>query len=258
MQASLKFTKLILQIMTKMNLNQRLHHLDDLISGKWEEILSQPQALNFANSIMGKDRRVYALYLTQVYHYAFHTSRNQAMVAVNRMNKNTQYMQFCLEHALEETGHELMALHDLKSMGVPITDPEIDMPPPLIPTELLIAYLYWVSSNGNPVQRLGYSYWAERSYGFISNFVEALTSDLKLRKNQMTFYYNHANIDDKHAKDVEQILLKVCKTDDDWNQVAKVAITTIDLTHEILRSVLKEFGKLVNGENSEYYIINNV
>src|SRR5687768_10301485 len=121
-------------------LNQ-LKQLDAVISLKWEEILQQPQAVNFAGSLMGRDRRVYALYLTQVYHYAFHTARNQALVAVNPANVNTKYMQFCLEHALEETGHELMALHDLRSIGVPIEDPGKDMPPPMVATELLIAYL---------------------------------------------------------------------------------------------------------------------
>ncbi len=238
-----------------MNTQKKLKELDQLISLKWEEILSQPQALNFANSLMGKDRRLYALYLTQVYHYAFHTARNQAMVAVNGSNRNIQYMQFCLEHALEETGHELMALHDLRSIGVPIKDPELDMPPALMPTELLIAYLYWVSSYGNPVQRLGYSYWAERSYEFINSFITTLTSDLKLEKRQMTFYYNHSAIDDKHAKDVEQILLKVCVTDEDWKQVKKVALTTLDLTNNILASVLGEYRKLIQGEESDFQIL---
>jgi hypothetical protein len=237
---------------------QKLKELDFLISSKWQEIFSHPQAINFANSLMGKDRRVYALYLTQVYHYASHTARNQALVAVNSANRNTTYMKFCLEHALEETGHELMALHDLRSIGVPIVDAEKDMPQALVSTELLIAYLYWISSHGNPVQRLGYSYWAERSYHFISSFVEMLTSNLDLKKQQMTFYYSHSNIDEKHARDVEEIVCKVCKTDEDWKQVSKVAITTLDLTNRILLSVLSEYQKLVEGTHSDFEILNKI
>ena len=233
-----------------------LQKLDAIISQKWEEILTQPQAVNFAGSLMGHDRRVYALYLTQVYHYAFHTARNQALVAVNPANVNTKYMQFCLEHALEETGHELMALHDLRSIGVPINDPAKDMPPAMVATELLIAYLYWVSTHGSPVQRLGYSYWAERSYDFIGKFVDDLGNNMDLSKRQMTFYHNHATIDDKHAKDVEKILLSVCETEEDWKQVTKVAVTTIDLTHQILISVIDEYEKLVEEQHSQYAILN--
>src|SRR6185436_17321115 len=127
--------------------NTSLRHLEQLIASKWENILEQPQALQFANSLMGKDRRVYALYLTQVYHYTYHTARNQALVGVNLKNTDVYYMQFCFEHAMEETGHELMALHDLRSMGVQISDVERDMPPALPQTELLIAYLYCISQQ---------------------------------------------------------------------------------------------------------------
>lgn len=241
-----------------MNTNKELQKLNEAISAKWNEILSQPQALNFAGSLMGKDRRVYALYLTQVYHYAYHTARNQALVAVNPNNKNIHYMQFCLEHALEETGHELMALHDLRSIGVPIEDPGKQMPPIMVPTELLIAYLYWVSANGNPVQRLGYSFWAERSYEYIQTFVESLTKTMELNKKQMTFYFNHSNIDEKHAKEVEEIVCKVCETDEDWQQVTKVALTTLDLTNQILTTVLDEYHKLRTGISSVYEILNAV
>lgn len=241
-----------------MDTNTQLKELDEAISSKWQEILSHPQAMNFASSLMGKDRRVYALYLTQVYHYAYHTARNQALVAVNLTNNDTHYMKFCLEHALEETGHELMALHDLRSIGVPIGDPEKDIPPVLTATELLIAYLYWVSTHGNPVQRLGYSYWAERSYSYIQSFVEGLSKSMDLKKKQMTFYFNHSNIDEKHAKEVQEITCKVCKTDDDWKQVTKVAMTTLELTNQILSSVLEEYHKLVAGKPSDFEILNQV
>ncbi len=240
-----------------MTTKKSIKDIDNMISRKWEEILSQPQALNFAESLMAKDRRVYALYMSQVYHYAFHTSRNQALVAVNRRNTDIRYMQFCLEHALEETGHELMALHDLRAIGVPVSGEE-DMLPCMSSTELLIAYLYWVSTQGNPVQRLGYSYWAERSYGMIGSFVNGLTSSLGLSKTQMTFFYNHSAIDDKHAKDVEDIIIKVCKTEDDWDSVYKVAETTIDLTFGIISEVLREYEALQKGHSSRFTVLNQL
>jgi pyrroloquinoline quinone (PQQ) biosynthesis protein C len=232
--------------------------LEQLIADKWKSILQQPQALQFSSSLMGKDKRVYALYLTQVYHYAFHTARNQALVAVNPNNKHIHYMQFCLEHALEETGHELMALHDLRAIGINITDPEKQMPPALPPTQLLIAYLYRVAQHGNPVQRLGYSFWAERSYDYIREFMDSLRTNMELDKTKMTFFYSHSTIDDKHAKDVEDIILEVCQTDDDWQAVTQTALMTLDLTHQIIKAVLEEYHKLVRGEASEFGIINTV
>jgi len=201
---------------------------------------------------------VYALYLTQVYHYASHTARNQALVAVNPNNRDIHYMQFCLEHALEETGHELMALHDLRSLGVVINDPEKEMPPALPSTQLLIAYLYRVAMHENPVQRLGYSFWAETSYGYIRDFMDNLSNNMQLDKKQMTFFYNHSTIDDKHAKDVEKILLHICKTEDDWKAVTQSAMITLDLTYQILRSVIDEYEKLVKNEPSDFAILNSL
>jgi len=235
-----------------------LQALKDMIASKWENILEQPQALQFANSLMGKDRRVYALYLTQVYHYAFHTARNQALVAVNPNNTDIHYMQFCLEHALEETGHELMALHDLRSMGVVINDPEKDMPPALPPTQLLIAYLYRIATHGNPVQRLGYRFWAETSYDHIRGFMDKLSTSMQLDKKQMTFFYSHSSIDDKHAKDVEKILLHICKTEEDWEAVTRSAIITLDLTHQILKAVIDEYEKLVRDKPSDFSILHSL
>lgn len=237
--------------------DQYLSNLDNEINQLWSDFLSSNEIAPFIQQFLSKDLRPYALYLTQVYHYAYHTARNQAMVGVNPNNTNLKYMKFCFEHALEETGHEMMARHDLRAMGIDVED-VANMPPPMMATELTVAYLYWVSSNGNPVQRLGYSFWAERSYGIIGSIVETMSEQLKLREQDMTFYFSHADIDDKHAKDVENILRIVCKHDDDWQAVRKTAITTVQLTQDIFRQVIAEYQKLIANEDSDYAIINTI
>jgi pyrroloquinoline quinone (PQQ) biosynthesis protein C len=110
--------------------------------------------------------------------------------------------------------------------------------------------------HGNPLQRLGYSYWAETSYEYIRDFIDAMGGNMELTKRQMTFFYNHSTIDDKHAKDVENILLHCCNSKDDWDAVEQAAIITLDLTHQILKSVLEEYEKLVKVQPSLYEIVN--
>ena len=56
----------------------------------------------------------------------------------------------------EETGHENMALRDIRSLGFDVS--AVSQMRPLPATETLTAYLYWISVQGNPVQRLGYSF----------------------------------------------------------------------------------------------------
>ncbi|MGB0523615.1 MAG: iron-containing redox enzyme family protein [Flammeovirgaceae bacterium] len=233
----------------------KLNELEALIRSEWKQALSQPRIANFVDTAAASDRRIIAIYLIQVYHYAFHTARNQALVGINLANTDTKYMQFCFEHALEETGHELMALHDLQTMGIRFKD-RIAIPQALPATELLIAYLYYVASQGNPVQRLGYSYWSETSYSFIRAFMDMLMQSMKLEKSQMTFFYSHSHIDDKHAKDVAEIIVKVCKTDKDWEAVMRVAKTTLKLTNDMFHESFEEFLKLTRGEASAYAFIN--
>lgn len=237
---------------------EELDKLDAMIKLKFETYLSQPEIMHFIAQFIGNDKRPYATFLTQVYHYTSHTARNQALVGVNLANTHVKYMKFCFEHALEETGHELMALHDLKAMGVPIVDVEKDMPPILPATELLVSYLYWVAVQGNPIQRLGFSYWAERSYGVVGHIVEVMAEQLNLDKKQMTFYFNHSDIDDKHAKDVEDILLITCKTREDWKEISKVASTTIDVSMEMMNQSIAAFKALSEGEESDFDILNAI
>lgn len=234
----------------------KLNELEELIRAEWKQALAQPKISRFMDTTAANDRRIIAIYLIQVYHYAFHTARNQALVGANLANHHTQYMQFCFEHALEETGHELMALHDLATIGIKFSD-RADIPHPLPSTELLIAYLYYVATQGNPVQRLGYSYWSENSYSFIRAFMDLLTQSMQLEKNQMTFFYSHSHIDDKHAKDVAEIIVKVCQTDRDWEAVKRVAKTTLALTNNIFNESFQEFLKLTSGEPSPYSFIND-
>jgi hypothetical protein len=233
----------------------KLSELQQLVKAQWKQALADPKIASFMDTAAANDRRIIAIYLIQVYHYAFHTARNQALVGVNLMNTDPHYMRFCFEHALEETGHELMALHDLRALGITFNNAR-EIPPPLQSTELLIAYLYYVATHGNPVQRLGYSYWSETSYSFIRTFMDMIITSMDLQKNQLTFFYSHSNIDEKHAKDVEAILLKVCKTDQDWDDVRKVAKVTLELTNSMFHESFAEFLKLVNNEPSRYSAIN--
>lgn len=232
-----------------------LDRLDEAIGAIWNQILTHPLAKELTQSGLGADRRLYALYIFQVYHYASHTARNQALVGVNLANVDTQYQKYCFEHALEETGHELMALHDLRALGLSLEEPRRDVPRPLPATELLIAYLYFVSTQGRPVSRLGYSYWAERSYDFIRPVITSLQSKMSLASGSMSFFFAHSKVDEKHADDVRAILLRVCKSPEDWAAVRRTAEVTLQLTAQILEQVYGEYKKLRDGHDTEYALL---
>ena len=66
------------------------------------------------------DRRIYALYLVQIYNWANHVARSLGLAGANTYIRNQNFMSFAFSHGIEEAGHELMAVNDLKALGVPL------------------------------------------------------------------------------------------------------------------------------------------
>jgi thiaminase len=192
---------------------------------------------------------LYAIYMVETYHYTSHNARNQALVGV-RDASNPVYTKFCFEHASEEVGHERMALHDLKSLG--LNGLEEKLKKPLPETETLIAYLYWISATGNPLQRLGYSYWAESCYQYINPLINKLKDTLSLTPNQLTFFIAHSDIDADHFEDIKTIITRACKTQEDLDSILDVMETSLVLTGRMLDGVFNEYTKIKSGIPSRY------
>lgn len=231
--------------------------LDELIASTWQEIFSLPEASLFTQSLMGKDKRVYALYMTQVYHYASHAARNLGFAGANLANKDVRLMHHLFEHAMEETGHELMALHDLKAMGVPVGHPEKDIPL-LAATETIVAYVHYLATGNEPYKILGYSYWIEKPYAYILPFMQAMQANMGLTNKQMTFYYQHIEIDKKHGNDIEHVLLKICQSGQQWAAIRQVIQTTLQMTIHMFLEIIREYQKLANGESVTFAILNHI
>ena len=216
-------------------MSEKLNQLRGVMDNTWREIFSQSKWVN-AIETGDYDIRLYALYLIETYHYTLHNARNQAMVATNQQTTNIQYMRFCLKHAYEEVGHEMMAFHDLKTLGLNLSTPS-ELPDPLMATDIFVAYVYWASQYGNVNKRMGYSYWAESSYGYVEPIVKKMQNKLGLANHQMTFFTAHVEIDVKHAEDVERAIRLQAKTDEDWCEIEKVMTTSLKLTAGILDGI---------------------
>lgn len=226
-----------------------LDHLYSLMADKWKMILDENDLVQMINHGC-HDRRLYILYLSQTYHYASHNAKNQAIVVQN-INQTTSreinYMKFCLQHAHEETGHEMMAFHDLKLAGLQI--PIDKIPKAMSSTESFIAYLYYISQNGNPIRRLGYSFWAENSYKYFSECMQKAAIQMNLNKSMMTFFNEHSDIDQQHALDVEKMIISVCKTDQDFSDISEVMLQTLELTHHMLNEIAKEYKNVLENKS---------
>ncbi|MDB5820172.1 MAG: hypothetical protein JWQ11_3812 [Rhizobacter sp.] len=229
--------------------------LDRGIDALWSDILGRSRLVKAIRS-GAATRELYAIYLMETHHYTLHNARNQAVVAL-RDTGNPVYAKFCLSHAADESGHELMALHDLRALGLDLglgvdLDLRRFMPPaPLPATETLIAYLYWISAQGNSRRRLGYSYWAESCYEHINPLLSKLRHTLGLTDAQMTFFVAHSVIDAGHAAEVRRIMRRTCGPDD-WQPIAEAAHTSLSLTGALLDAVYDEYLRFLEGRSERY------
>lgn len=236
--------------------NNFLSRLKSCRDNKWAQIKEDSNWVDFIiNDNFSKD--FYAIYLIETYHYVKENPRHQALVAVAGEGLPPNYFKFCYEHAEEETGHELMALHDLNSLGYTVKKENIDAFSPLTETELLIAYLYYISQNGNPLRRVGYSFWAEDSYQYIQDLLKAISNKLNLSKENMTFLVSHSSIDEKHSAEIEEIITKFCKTEKDFEDILEVMTTTIELQAKMLEAVVNEYKKYISQKSNKYSMLRN-
>jgi thiaminase len=237
------------------DVKERFEALDEKLKATWKEILERSKLVHTIER--GEiDRRLYGLYLLETYQYTLHNSRNQALVGVRSLSENGPYLKFCFEHASEEAGHEQMAMHDLLSLG--LKRDSFLVPAPLPATEVLIGYLYWISGTGNPLRRLGYSYWAESSYQYITPLITRVQQTLSLKPAQMTFFVSHSRIDEEHALQVHKMISSNCQSEADWRDVEQVMVTSLRLTGGMMEGVYTEYERLVKGEYSPYTFLNTL
>ena len=195
-------------------------------------------------------KELYAIYMIETYHYTFHNSRNQARVATRKEPIEIPYLKFCLHHAEEEAGHELMALHDVKSLGFPADI--ATLPEPLPATQELIRYLDEVAETGNPLARLGYSFWAERVYDYISPLLSLMKVGVGIPSKSMSFFTAHSTIDAKHAIEIDRALIRFAKTEADWEAIEACMIGSLDRTIKMTHEVLAEYDRTRAGEPTRY------
>jgi pyrroloquinoline quinone (PQQ) biosynthesis protein C len=187
----------------------------------------------------GFDRELYVALMTEIYHYTRENSQNQALAALRVHSDRLSLLRFCLSHAHDEAGHDLMALHDLRSVGADVQ--QVTRSSPLPETQAFIGYLYRVASTRDATARLGYSYWAESSYPHIAEVLASMRSRLGLEDGDMTFFVAHSRIDEGHFEEVQRVMLENCTT-------ARLRADLLD----VLRTSLHLQGQMLEGVQRSY------
>jgi pyrroloquinoline quinone (PQQ) biosynthesis protein C len=215
------------------DLDARFQQLDATCEAVWAKI----KATRFYRAVMDGtiEMPILVRYMIETYFYVRENAKNQAAVVLRLDDSRADYARYCLKHAAEENGHEMMCLHDLKSVGIPVD--KIPLNRPLPSTAGFIGFLYTWAAFGNPVGRLGYSYYAEGAHKYMTEGMGKVKNQYGLADHNMTFFVSHAVIDEKHYTEVREAIAKFCVTDQDWADVAYVIECTGTLSAQMLEEL---------------------
>lgn len=213
-----------------------LERLDEAQRAKWTEVHQGPFWIHLRAH--GLDRDLYVRLMTEIFHYTRHNAQNQALAALKVSSDRLKLLRYCLHHAYEEAGHDLMVLSDLGSIDV---SPEsVLRSRPLPETQAFIAYLYRVATEHDATARLGYSYWAEGAYPFIEDLIAAMRRDLELQDSQMTFFVEHSTIDVAHLGAVKKVIVEFCTTPELQDGALACLETSLHLTGQLFEAAYRE------------------
>jgi pyrroloquinoline quinone (PQQ) biosynthesis protein C len=86
--------------------------------------------------------------------------------------------------------------------------------------------------------------------------MKKVIQQLALEARHTTFLVSHANIDEKHAEDVDKAIVQNCKKPDDWANLAEVMQTSLRLQSAMLDAVLEEYQALKANASDRYRFLN--
>jgi pyrroloquinoline quinone (PQQ) biosynthesis protein C len=188
------------------------------------------------------DVRHYKGYLHETYHHTGINPQIQAFSTLYFKGNPRDMVSLFFNHANSEIGHDLLALNDLKELGV--NPDSIVNSRPLPTTMALNAFVIYVIQFLNPVGYLGYLFHLE----FLptqsgKNYLTYLKS-MGVKDSALGFLKEHANIDVAHNNMMKKYLEKLVHTQRDLDDLIHVARSTCVLHQKMMEGAF-ELGEKI-------------
>jgi hypothetical protein len=144
-----------------------------------------------------ESEEAYAHWLGQTYYLVRHTTRFLTLSAGKMTLEQDQFHQFFLHHLRDESGHEMLAYHDLESLGW-----KIDAVPETIEAQMMLqCQYYWL--NQTPFAHFGFFWCLEKLS--VERGVAAMARIQKVHgPSCMTFLELHSAEDIGHVVSIHE------------------------------------------------------
>lgn len=210
-----------------------------------ENILNNPLVKKLANGEITHD--LYAAYLGQTYHLVRHTSRTLALAAARLTDDRRELRRWFLEQAVEEHGHELFCVKDLKNLGL---NPEV------VTSEYpghgawgMFTQNYFMATYGNPAGMLGVATATEGMGAELAGgMAQLLVQRYGIPDNAVTFLRSHAGFDQNHLAEARRAINELVDEQNDFGDIVHARRMTYryygQLFKDVASSEKRYFGDL--------------
>lgn len=186
------------------------------------------------------DIRHYKGYLHETYHHTGINPQIQAFSTLYFKNNPRAMVDLFFTHAKSEIGHDLLALNDLKELGVNPDD--VTKSKPLPATLALNAFVIYIVQFLNPIAYLGYLFHLE----FLptqngKNYLGYLKS-MGVKDSALGFLKEHTNIDVGHNNMMKKYLEELVSDKKDLEDIIYVARSTCVLHQKMMEDAF-QFGE---------------
>ncbi|HHX0887811.1 TPA: iron-containing redox enzyme family protein [Pseudomonas aeruginosa] len=183
----------------------------------------------------GMTKAHYAAYLRETYHLVRHTSRMLALGGARLADDRRDLRNWFFEQVLEENGHDLFCIKDLKNIGL---NPKIVLnSQPSAGAWGLITQNYFMATYGNPVGILGVATATEGlGADFGTMFADVMVEKYEMPSNAVTFLRSHGGFDAKHLQEAIDAIELI--HDDEIELVAHARRMTFRFYGQLFNDVL--------------------
>lgn len=175
---------------------------------------SRPMKRLFAGDLTAVN---YAAYLRETYFYTRENPQIQALATAWFRGEDRQMVKPFLRHALSETGHDALALADLKALGWKIES--IPEERPLASTTPLISFPFYAIQYRSPLSYLGYLFFLEFLPTSRGAEIVAALSGIGVPSGAMSFLDEHRSIDVHHNRMMKEYAAAMLRSAADVDEV---------------------------------------
>lgn len=181
--------------------------------------------------------RQYAAVLRQIFHNVRDNPQFMTLATSRFRGDQRDVIKPLMRHALAETGHDLLALHDIEMLGEDVS--RIPFERPLSATFALRASIFHTIEHHEPVACLGYIFQLEYTATQLGQrYLQALEKS-GIPRGAMTFLEEHTGVDVAHCTLMEMYCEKLVRTPDQLDDVLYMQRVTVELYAKMLDQAIE-------------------